>query len=325
MVQSIQYRERIGLGEPEWQGDTWVTITDFEQRLYDRGLRVGALLNDVDALGKVMSNPENLSIGLDAVSRMERVQPLIKTVGELDDALETWYKKLADYAQGPLYWDEETSDPQSPPSATITFLGSPNRRISFPNLRMCHMLLDYWGLHNIVSSVISTIFAKLPLHIQTLPPLSPFKARVERHSLPFVLEQCTRIVDAAPYSLRTDMGLCGAQRSMFGVRVAMLCFRMFPGEYAASQLIKCEGLMEQMAEEKGLEFARDLANISGRWEGAPERKTEARSQVYYWEREQGGNVVRERERERMEAVSRLQMAEEELRNREEGYYGFYDG
>ena len=237
-------------------------MTDMEQRLYDRGLDLGALLEDIDKLGKLNDDRGHESPPT-SQPPMDGVQALIKEIARVDDELETWYKKLKDWSSKPLYWEETATSYNNDSTQS-------QRVISFASLRICHLMLDFWGLHIIVSSIMTTLFSRLPPAVQTMPPLQPFKQRVTRHSIDHTLEIANTILDGARYSLRDDMGLVGPQRSMFGIRVALFFYRITPGEEFHRQRIKCEQLMYELANIKGLKFARDLSNAAPKMRLSPD-------------------------------------------------------
>ena len=274
MVASIQYRRRSVLGEPQWRGDSWITITDIEQRLYDRGFDVGALLEDTDSLAKMTEN-QDLAPAEATAQRMGTAQKVIKQTTDLDDSLETWSEKFQSWYQAPVYWEERSASTEGNP-------GSTNRVIAFPNLRLCHMLLDSWALHITVSIVMATLFARLPTRVQNSPNLRPLLQRVERHDHTFVMSLADLIIDGAQYSLRDDMGLVGPHRSIFGVRTALFCYRIMPGEHAARQRVRCEEFMRTLTVERGIQFARDVSGGAQESEGSPEyRYYEVGNRLHY--------------------------------------------
>ena len=265
MVASIQYRKRSVLGDLEWRGDSWITITDIEQRLYDRGFDVGAMLEDTDSLSKMAGN-QDLPPGEAIAQRMTAMEKVIKQITDLDDSLETWHEKFQTWYQAPVYWKERPEPTKGKSHVRI---------ITFPNLRLCHMLLDFWALHIIVGTVMATLFARLPTQVQSSPNLRPFSKRVERHDHAYVVSLADLIIDGAQYSLREEMGLVGPHRSIFGVRVALFCFRVMPGEHAARQRMRCEEFMRTLTLERGIQFARDVSGGADASENSPEYKYEA--------------------------------------------------
>lgn len=216
---------------------------------------------------------------------MDRVQAIIRQVVELDTGLETWYEKLVAWSPCPIYWEEEPQLSQDSPE-------EPRRVISFPNLRLCHMMLDFWSLHTIASTVMTApaLWAKLSPYFQALLALVPFAERVARHNHSFILELGTLTMDDALYSLRPGMGLCGPHHTIFGLRVAMFSFRLLPGKYAAMQNAKCEALMHMLADEKGLDFARDLSSPGGEGKNQAETMVEMRNYIYYQNPGEGKNM-----------------------------------
>lgn len=273
MIHSIQFRKRSPLGDAEWRSDSWVTITDFEQQLYDRGFDCGALLEDTDSMVSITEN-QQAHAPLGAPPPMAVVQSVIQKAIAADESLEEWYGNFNDWSTSPVYWEEPFGSSNAPQF-------EPQRVIQFANLRLCHLMLDFWGLHLILSSIMTTLFNRLPPTVQVLSALRPFAERVSRHKTDFIMFLANLILDGAPYSLRPEMGLAGPNRSIFGVRVALFIFRMTPGEAAAKQCARCEALIERLATDKGVSYAKHIANVQARPITPPEKLVGERRLVNY--------------------------------------------
>lgn len=57
------------------------------------------------------------------------------------------------------------------------------------------------------------------------------------------------------------MGLWGAQKSLLALRTALFSLRRHPGE----ELKWCQAVYQEMDNRKGLRYAREIANLDGRW------------------------------------------------------------
>ena len=62
------------------------------------------------------------------------------------------------------------------------------------------------------------------------------------------------------YSLNDSMGLLGAAKSLFPLRVALFALRRQPGE----ELKWCQAVYQELETKKGLRYAREIAKLDGK-------------------------------------------------------------
>ena len=60
------------------------------------------------------------------------------------------------------------------------------------------------------------------------------------------------------------MGLLGAQKSLFALRVALFSLRRHPGE----ELKWCQAMYQEFDNRKGLRYAREIAKLDGKYSAA---------------------------------------------------------
>lgn len=66
-----------------------------------------------------------------------------------------------------------------------------------------------------------------------------------------------------PYCLHDSMGVFGPQKSLFALRAALLSLRRNPGE----ELDLCLRMYQELAEKKGLGYAREVGKMNGKDRG----------------------------------------------------------
>ena len=82
------------------------------------------------------------------------------------------------------------------------------------------------------------------------------------------LELATNIVLSMPYCLNDNMGLMGAQKSLFALRTALFALHRHPGE----ELKWCQAMYQELESKKGLGYAREIAKSNGRYSAAGRNK-----------------------------------------------------
>ena len=192
--------------------------------------------------------------------------------------LDTWYQELLAEAPSPLYW---TMDSNLAPSSAIGDKSNEALRLqtlppfSFPTLRLGCITASFWALKLILSYTIAlTCGAVLSTnnhshdhssHTQsTLDLMSMAQNLLNQHDSPCRLRLATNIMRAMPYCLNDSMGLIGAQKSLFALRVALFSLRRHPGE----ELKWCQAVYQELDGRRGLRYAREIAKLDGKYNAA---------------------------------------------------------
>ena len=259
MIQCIQYRKSTFLGNPEWLTLPWSeTGKDIYQQLYDKGFALAALLEGIDNAGLTKENT-NISIMSEFLGRLY----------SLDKELNLWYHEILEESPSPLYSTspdlhlKETVEPRTLPS------------FAFHTLRLANIVVTYWGLSLILSNTIA-LACQHVLSINTQVPAQSSASTLaqapqdlhtmslhllETHTSAHRLEFATNIIRSMPYCLNDNMGLMGAQKSLFALRTALFALHRYPGE----ELKWCRSMYQELESKKGLRYAREIANLDGRY------------------------------------------------------------
>jgi hypothetical protein len=254
MVKCLQYRKKSILKE-------MIDKIEWRQRdlvLFSKGHTLGALLQDLDVYAA--SGPGNISI-LGLTQRLGRLLAL-------DVELQIWYRQLLQESPSPLYWPT-TGDGQE---------------LSFANLQLAHLMLDYWALRLILSVTIATLCQKIPIPD---PPVknerqSPVSAHSELDEIPvqnrdvvsFVqqakaehnrsrhMKLASNIMESLPFCMDAENGLSSSQKCLFAARVAMFFLEHYPPKKFASYQASYVGLSAN----KGLNWAKGVRSTLQRWD-----------------------------------------------------------
>ena len=264
MIQCIQYRESTFLGNPDWLTLPWSqTSKDIYQQLYDKGFKLAALLENIDN-ARLAKEDGNTSIMSEHLGRLS----------DLDEELDLWYLEILKESPSPLFWhtrptsrdwnSEEGLEPRIPPPFT------------FHTLRLANIVGTYWTLKIHLSNNIALACGHV-LSINAQPPfqsassISLEKSQdleimslhlLEKYTNAHRLELATNIIRSVPYCLTDDMGLMGAQKSLFALRTALFVLRLCPGEEL--KLKRCQAMYQELYSKKGLRYAREIAKTDGR-------------------------------------------------------------
>ena len=254
MIQCIQYRKSTFLGNPEWLTLPWGKKgKDIYQQLYDKGFLLGALLEDIDNAGFTKDN-----------NTVSVVSGFLGRLSSLDEDLNLWFRDLLQESPSPLYWQIESTSSSKHLKENI----QPRSSFAFHNLRSANIVVKYWGLRIILSSTIAltcqrvlSMTTQLPAHptSSTLPPILQDLHNMSHHLLKAnsglkIFEFATNIVRSMPYCLNENMGLIGAQKSLFPMRIALFVLQRHPGE----DLKWCQAMYQELNSGKGIRYAREI-------------------------------------------------------------------
>ena len=264
MIQCIQFRKTSFLGDWEWLTIPWGdTGKDVYQRLYDKGFAIGALLEDVDN-----NNLSNIK------TRSSQLSSYLQRFSALHTDFECWYQQLLQQSPSPLY-STTRSNVQSGSTVELPPNNAPNPEtlspFTFPSLHLAYIITTYWALKLILSSeialtcraILADESATQSLHADpdlTVNLTNTAQRLLPQHGSAQCLELATNIMRSMAYSLNDSMGLLGAAKSLFPLRVALFALRRQPGE----ELNWCQAVYQELDTRKGLRYAREIAKLDGK-------------------------------------------------------------
>ena len=251
MIQCIQYRKSTFLGNPEWLTIPWGRKgKPIYQQLYDKGFLLGAILEDLDNAGLTAEN--NISI----------VSGFLGRLSSLDEDLKLWFRNLCDESPSPLYWHIESASS----SKHLIEDDQPRPPLAFHTLLSANTIVKYWGLRIILSNTIALTCQRFLSMTTQLPVYTSSSTSIlqELHTMslqllkanagPIILEFATNIVRSMPYCLNENMGLIGAQKSLFPMRIALFVLQRHPGK----DLQWCQAMYQELNSGKGIRYAREI-------------------------------------------------------------------
>lgn len=263
MIHAMQFRKSSFLGTEEWKTIPWEdTPKDVYQKLYDHGFSMAALLEEIDSAQLI--SPE---------ADISKLSDFLPRLSSMNDEMESWYHELLTECQSPLFWptysSPRTSSSISGWDVRETLEPSSLPPLSFPTLRMANITVTYWGLRTILSNTIAITCGAI---LSTDTQVSAESSRhgdlramathlLSQHGSATRLEFATNIMRSMPYCLNDNMGLLGAQKSLFALRVALFSLRRHPGE----ELKWCQAVYAELDNKKGLRYAREIAKLDARY------------------------------------------------------------
>lgn len=260
MVLCIQQRSLSLFGSMDEKNSIWPSATTLEQKLYDQGFIFAGLLEDIDRIIQVKST-------------IAMVPILLNRCQELDEGLIAWYELLTGVAEPSHAWRLFLAEVQN----------KSEEHIIFPDLRLAHLLLCFWTLRMLLVLAVASLSKLYSRSNETssrgateqdpnskvvesaYPP--PEKSAPQIVSTKYIFitgaQLAELILRAISYCTSDEMGLASCTRSIFGLR-ATLGFLRFNPQYT-ERLEKCQALVAQMTEKRGVSFAADIARLSGKW------------------------------------------------------------
>ena len=268
MIQCIQFRKSSFLGDSDWSTIPWGrTGKDVYQRLYDKGFALGALLEEMDNAD--LTNSE---------TRTSKLSSYLQRCSEIYADFEDWYQGLLQQSPSPLYWTTESSIPAGSARESSANESSESQTLppfSFPSLHHAYITATFWALKLILSGTIAltcgaVLSSTSANQSSSIDPALAIDLRntahrlLSQHGNPQRLELATNIMRSMPYSLNDSMGLLGAAKSLFPLRIALFCLRRQPGE----ELKWCQAVYQELETKKGLRYAREIAKLDGKYSAA---------------------------------------------------------
>lgn len=265
MTQCLQCRKSSFLNSPEWQNIPWEhSSKDVYQQLYDKGFALAALLHEFDN-----AEPTGVDTSIAVLSAY------LEHLSELDADLDAWYMDLVEESPAPLYKVAPTSTIPSHIGGWYLNKGlEPHQQAPFifHTLRLACITVTFWALELILSNtiahtcgeILSADSSDLASASQGPDIMSNARDLLDIHGTSRRLELATNIIRTMPYCLNDDMGLLGAQKSLFALRTALGSLRRHPGE----ELNWCQAVNQELDNRKGLRYAREIAKLDGKWSTA---------------------------------------------------------
>ena len=263
MIQCLQFRKASFLGTEEWKTIPWeFTTKDRYQKLLDKAFKLGSLLENMDS-----SSLKGLS------EKVRDFGTYIRELAGMDMEMEQWLREYLLESPSPLYWEARPSPtPESSRTQTSIVIDaappSPVQTLAFADFKTANTLVTYWSLRIVLSNTIAltcaAILSKMPPSQSGAPSgVADMRAKAQfllsRHGDAFRTELATDILRSMPYCINDDMGILGAQKSLFPLRVAMFSLRRHPGPL----LRWGNDLYQQLDSKTGIRYAREIAKYGG--------------------------------------------------------------
>ena len=220
MVKSIQYRKTSRLKDLIDRTEWW----DMQGLLFAKGHSVGSLLEDLDKY----KNSRQHSLAASA--------SYLKRCAVMDVDFDAWYSKLVEESPSPLFWSS-----------------GDDVEISFPEINLALIMLDYWALRLVLSTTVDIITSQVPKEIP--PSVAGFVNHLRAaHNATKQVELASNIMLSIPFCMKDENGVSSSQKCLFSGRVALFALRRHPSE----KLAKYEKTFLDLQVKKGLKFAKDI-------------------------------------------------------------------
>lgn len=150
MIQSIQFRTKSFLLEPDWRDSLWKPgAKDSSQRLYDLGFELGALQGQMDDAGLQRGELSSRDI-----------ESFMGSLKAHQAEMDAWYQEFLSSSPSPLYWVSDTA-----PSFLIED-GEPGidtlpGPFTFPTMRYATVITTYWALRIAVAGTFRQLFHEI--------------------------------------------------------------------------------------------------------------------------------------------------------------------
>jgi len=197
-------------------------------KLFAKGHTMGSLLEELDTYKN--SGKHNLAASAQYLKRCV----------ELNAELESWCTELNLNSPSPIYWRVDQD-------------GSHRTEVSFTNLTLAHLMLDFWALRLIITTTISIICSQVPPEVPIT--FRNMLAQLDsEHGKARQINLATDIMESMPYCMKDEHGVSSSQKCLFSGRVALFALRRFESE----DLARYETMFADLSDRKGLRFAQDI-------------------------------------------------------------------
>ncbi|KAI9704695.1 MAG: hypothetical protein M1820_005443 [Bogoriella megaspora] len=292
MIQSIQYRKRHFLASEEWCTVPFPNGKDHRQNLYDIGLQIGCVAEDVDRL-RDTSNP---------VERAMLFSHSLTEFNKIDPALDAWYDALLQKNPNPLW-----SVPEEKLARDMT-------AIFFSDIENAQLITCFWSLKLLVSIIVNQMCIRFQERMGSSPPsgspsppsslhpspaspsppqqlLALVKGMQQSHNAWHRFNLASSIVRSTPYFLRKEMGLYASHSVLMPIRIAqyeLLDSRpgvdyqaddgdsqahaptQIPSQQDKEEVLRiCTDLYDQLVTTCGIGYAREIRSRGKIWGSMP--------------------------------------------------------
>lgn len=198
MIRGLQFFKATFFSQEPWCTQPWGRKPkDFSQQLYDIGLLVPTLLEELKTIRR-LPNPNQLS----------QAARIWQTCQNLDDRLNVWHARLLDLFPNSLYWeqpvvliDRAADIPPSPFATSLRFL----------NIRIADCLAVFWSLRIILCTIMWNLGVSRG-------------AKVSEHD-PVIVDCARNIGMSVSYFMQPETGYLGIQWIIFPLKMAMTAFQ----------------------------------------------------------------------------------------------------
>ena len=263
MIQCLQFRKASFLGSDEWKTVPWeLTTKDMYQKLLDKAFALAALLEQMDS-----SNLKGLS------EKVTDFATYIRCLAGIDIEMDQWLQRYQLEGPSPLYWEtnhspaSESSRNRASP-ANDGQAPSPFSPFAFPTFKIANTLIIFWALRSILSNAIAVTCAAILARMSANSAGPPSMYSDMQAKAQFMLSQhgdasrmmlATNILRSMPYFINDQMGIFGAQKCVFPLRVAMFSLRRHPGPH----LRWGNDLYQRLHSKTGIRYAHEIAKVGG--------------------------------------------------------------
>ncbi|KAJ5555960.1 hypothetical protein N7513_003602 [Penicillium frequentans] len=199
MIRGVQFFKATFFGEERWCIMPWGdNPKDHIQQLYDIGLLVPSILEELHGIQKLPNDP----------CLLQRTTQILQRCQHLDDRFNAWHARLLTCFATPPYWEQPAElISRAADIPTGFFVTS----FDFLNIRIADGLAVFWALRTI-------------LHVILRGLSSGHNPVLEENDLVIVTCACN-ITKSIPYFTRPETGYLGVQWTIFPLKVALSAFQ----------------------------------------------------------------------------------------------------
>ena len=250
MYRSIQYRKSSFLDKPEWRLHLRGS-TDYHSLVIDIGIRIAALLEDLD------QSIDDRSFWSQSDLRSSFLNRCQLFVDELEDIYSLMVKSCA---PNPIYWVVSAVPAYIEELRKVGRMGikfydfDDQIPLEYANLAVAQTRMNWLAMQLILSSAIVLICEKA-----ADPELAELAST---HTPERMKRVAVEIIRSVAYCTRDEMGWGGASRCLFSMRTAVLMLR----SCGAAEVAWGENTYQTLAQEKGVGYAAPLdQKLPGVW------------------------------------------------------------
>ena len=254
MIQSVQFHKSSFLGTLEWLTIPWEESPKcIYQQLYDKGFVLAATLEDMHRAGLTTSMPDT-----------SQLRQLLQRFSNLNNEMDLWYQDLVNLTPSPMFWLSQApqasfrldNDDSETPALPVPFPA-----LEYQSLNLAFIIITFWALKTVVSNAIACISGSILSSHVSHDLRGAATHLLTKHGTNARLGYAITIMRSLPYCLNESMGFLGAQKSLFGFRVALFTLRRHPGE----ELRWSYSMYQRLNTKRGLRHASVLSNFDSQY------------------------------------------------------------